>query len=78
MGVEMQPQDAFGVAIRIIGLVMTLRGLWSAAFGTAQVARLVRRNRHGIVPYFVNGLVFIVVGVALLMGADTLAHAVYK
>jgi len=74
----MQPQDAFGVAIRIIGLVLTLRGLYSVVYVAARLVRLVPKNRHGIVSYIANGLLFVAVGIALLMGADTLVHAVYK
>ena len=73
----MEAKELFGVVVRTLGLVIVLYGSWNVVFGFGRLARAIASSRNPTRLYFFTGVFFIVVGVLLISGADSIVAASY-
>jgi hypothetical protein len=74
----MQPADVFGIVVRSIGLIIVLYGLWYGLFGIGQMAGVVTKSENPTGTYILTGIIFVFVGGAVIIGANSIVNAAYK
>jgi hypothetical protein len=62
----MKARDIFGIAIRVAALVVVLFGFWYLAYAGALASGVPEESDGEMTGYTVCGIVFVVVGLALL------------
>lgn len=78
----MEPSDAFGVAVRTIGLALWLYGLWcvlyaaSVSFGAASPPP--EEKKSDLKDYWSAGITFLMVGGTLFFGAKYFVEMAYR
>jgi hypothetical protein len=75
----MKPKEAFGVAVRIIGLLVTLA---SVAYLLSAIILAInphyRPDAHPAIQYLISGLVLLICGLYLLSGASHIVRFAYR
>ncbi|HEX7470712.1 MAG TPA: hypothetical protein VF437_08280 [Verrucomicrobiae bacterium] len=71
----MKPRDLFGVAVRVIGLISTLLGLYYFVAGLWVVIQLPHGSAASML--FFPGILFIGVGFFLMLGAGVVVKFLY-
>ena len=75
----MEGSELFGVVVRTVGLLASLYGIWCLLFGILAAAGLTRtRENSETRDYLSGGTLFIVVGGALLLGAESIVAMTYS
>jgi hypothetical protein len=74
----MYAQELFGVVVRTLGLVVALYGVWYLAYAIGRALRVVSPGQYPLRDHFFGGLLFILVGGSLLIGADAIIRIAYR
>jgi hypothetical protein len=74
----MNSQELFGVVVRTIGLIIALYGVWYLAFAILRTLGAVSPGKYPPREHFLGGVLFILVGVSLLIGADAIVWIAYR
>jgi hypothetical protein len=74
----MHPADIFGIVVRSIGLILGLYGLWYGLFAIGLAAGVITKSENPTGAYILTGIFFLLVGGAMLLGANVIVGAVYK
>ena len=79
MGLSMSAADVFGIIVRTIGLICTLYGAHYLAYGLAWLSGAERPKDEGfkVTDYLFSGILYGVVGLALIFGAPTVVAFAY-
>ena len=75
----MKPKEAFGVAVRIVGLLVTLASLaYLISAAILAINPHYRPDAHPAIEYLISGLVLLVCGLYLLGGASHIVRFAYR
>ena len=73
----MNPRNIFGFVIRLVGLYLTLMGLWYLAYAAGQVCGAAQDTPHEMVGYFVAGVPSLLLGLVFLRFARQIVRFTY-
>ncbi len=75
----MNAPEAFGVAVRTVGLLIMLHGFWYLLYAVLATFHLASEPEEGnpIKDYWSAAVWFLTMGGALLAGADTIVKSAY-
>ena len=73
----MKPSEAFALIVRVFGLGLLIYAVWVLAYGIAFGFGLMEERSLGIGPYFLSGVVFLLLSIYLLRGAPHLVRFSY-
>jgi len=77
----MQPEEAFGIVVRTLGLIMTVYGCWCGMYGVGALAFKEGNGtppKHPAKDYLSTAVMFTFAGVMMLRGASVIVDFAYK